>query len=269
MNRRKFILEKFIKGMEDSNYIATPIKRILYHKRSRYQDIMIAETPFGKTLFLDDILQLTEYDEEIYHRALIVPSFKKKYRNALILGGGDGGAAREIVRLKSTIIIKVIDIDSEVTSAIERYIPKIPNGVFERENVQLINMDAFKYIDDTEEKFDFIVGDLTDLREEDYVGNQVNRLYTEEFLESLKIRLNSRGRIVYHLELYPCSYKLINRFLDTAKKVFRYLRSYYIYIPSFGGLWTFIVLSDDPIRLNREFHSKSFDKKFRVIGGFM
>ena len=97
----------------------------------------------------------------------------------------------------------------------------------------------------------------------------MNRLYTEDFLETLRRKLNHSGRIVYHLELYPCSNYLIERFLNIAKKIFRYISTYYIYIPSFGGLWTFTSLSDKPIKLKREFYSSSFNKRLRIIRSFM
>ena len=267
MNEYKpdIIMEKFVKGLYGESYIATPILKTIYSKKSRYQEILIAETPFGKALFLDRVLQLTEYDEETFHRALVLPGLKKAYRKILILGGGDGGTARELRRALPKAEITIVDIDREVTEAVSKYLPFVPKGVFEDPKTKLINMDAFEYIERTKEKFDYIIGDLTDLREEGVEGSQVNRLYTIEALSRLRELLTDDGRVVYHLELYPAAYNLIKKFIENVKEAFNNHRLYATYIPSFGGFWCYIIMSNKPFRIKRKIGGLLYPDKILVI----
>jgi spermidine synthase len=136
-------------------YIAYPIKRILYRRRSRYQDIVVAELPVGKALILDGVTQFTTMDEELYHRAVVEPAIEEHYRRVLILGGGDGGVAREVRRLLPEAEIVVVDIDPLVTRVVERFMPEVPRGIFRDRRVRLINMDAYDYVMNVDEKFDY------------------------------------------------------------------------------------------------------------------
>jgi|Deesub1362A_J573_1020465.scaffolds.fasta_scaffold00012_191 spermidine synthase len=267
MNREKpeIILEKFIKGPFGESYVGTPVYKVLYRKKSKYQEILIGETPFGKGLFLDNILQLAEYDEKVFHKALVLPSIKKSFKKILILGGGDGGTAREIRRALPEAEITVVDIDIEVTKAVIKYIPSVPNGVFDDPRTKLINTDAFKYVEETSEKFDYIIGDLTDLREEGMEGSQVNRLYTTKFLNQLKNILSDDGRIVYHLEVYPVSHDIIGRFVENVKQVYRHYKMYITYIPSFGGFWSYMVMAKKPFRLKRKIEGLIYPREIMVI----
>lgn len=241
-----FIREKFVKGPYGHSYIYTPVSEEIYHCKSDYQDIWVVKTPFGKTLVLDGIIQLTEHDEKLYHEALVYPAFKPNYRKVLILGGGDGGAARELLKLSNNLSITIVDIDPMVTEVVKKYMPEVPAGAFEIKNVKLINMDAWKFIDDTKIKYDYILVDLTDCREEEY---QVNKFYKKEFMAKLKKALKRGGRTIYFLGLYPVDKDIIMKFLNEARAVFKYYKTYGRYIPSFGGIWTYIVLSNNRIRL--------------------
>ena len=264
MNEIKdYILEELVSGR---NYITTPINKILYKGKSEYQEILIAETPFGKTLFLDNILQFSEYDEEYYHKGVVIPAYLKKFRKILVLGGGDGGVARELLNLNNNLDITVVDIDPEVTRVVEKYVPNVINKVFEKKNVKLLNMDAFKFVEEDENKYHYIINDLTDLREYDKPGSQVNRFYENNFLKILKNKLYKDGRIVYHLEIYPHQVESIRKFVSEAMKIFRRAVTYCIYIPSFGGLWTFAVMTDsNNLRLKKRIYIRSIDSYINVI----
>lgn len=240
----KYVYERFIETNLGETYIATPIYDVIFEGSSKYQEILIGITPFGKTLFLDNILQLSEYDQEIYHKAVSLPAYDKSFRDVLILGGGDGGVAREIKSYNPESRIWIIDIDSMVTEVMNKYFPEVPRNIFQESNVKLLNVDAYEFVKTTQLKFDYVVNDLTDIREPDEKGSQVNIFYQADFLKILKNILKSNGRIVYHLELYPYSYEEIMKFLKAAREVFKFIKTYCVYISSFGGLWTFAVLSD-------------------------
>jgi len=268
MNRRvtKYIFEEHVKIGDSFNYIATPINKILYHRKSRYQDILVAETPFGRTLFLDNILQFTEYDYEIYHKALIIPSFKKEFNNILILGGGDLLAAQEIIDINPHAKISIVDIDPAVTRVVKKYFNHLFRYDFRRlKNIKLINQDAYEYVSSSNEVYHYIVNDLTDLREMDRPGSQVNRFYQKDFLEIVRGKLSDDGVAVYHLELYPVEENNILKFIDYAESVFEYIEPYLVYIPSFGGLWTFTVLSSNRIKIKENIELSRDNRIIKII----
>ena len=232
-------------------FVAYPIKEVIYEGSSDYQHIVVADSPLGKVLILDGVLQLSLADEEIYHRGLVLPALSKEYRDILILGGGDGGAAREVRRALPNSRITVVDIDPEVTRVVKHYLPEVPRGIFEDKNVKLINMDAYDYVKQTSEQYDYIIGDLTDIREEAEIGSEVNRLYREEFLRELNRILKPGGTIVYHVTGIVFGAKYLGEFWDTCRKVFKYTVGYAIHIPTFIDIWGYLAMSNSPINLDK------------------
>jgi spermidine synthase len=96
------------------------------------------------------------------------------------------------------------------------------------------------------------LGDLTDLRPEYFEGSEVNKLYTEEFLSLLGSRLNPSGKAVYHVGGLNMDTKLIGLFWRRVRKVFRHVRAYGVYIPSFLDIWVYIAMSNNEFGLSRE-----------------
>ena len=238
-----------VKVADEYVEIRYPLRRILYRGRSRFQEIIVAESGFGKMLILDGVLQLTTYDEWIYHKALTLPPFKDSFRKVLILGGGDGGAARTLISEYPHIIIDIVDIDPMVTEIVNRYMPEVSSGVFNKDNVNLISDDAYHYVETCDNTYDYILGDLTDLRYEFEKGSEVNRLYSLEFISKVKRILGRDGVVTYHIGGFNMDRGFI---MDTYRafiKSFKHVEVYSVYVPSFLDLWTFISASDSPIKL--------------------
>ncbi len=233
--------------------IRYPLYKILYRGRSKYQKIEVVESIFGKMLILDGVIQLTTYDEEIYHKGLVCPTYRKKYKKILILGGGDGGAANQLVNLNPEIQVDVVDIDPMVTEVMNRYIPEVIRNVFELDNVRLINQDAFKYVKEYDGKYDMILGDLTDIRYEDEEGSEVNALYSTDYLNDLKRVLNPEGVVTYHVGGLNMDRDHIITVYKTFREVFKHVRVYGIHIPSFLDTWCYITGSDKPIKISRRY----------------
>lgn len=230
-------------------YIVYPISRVLYRGRSRFQEIVVADSPVGKMLILDGVMQLTARDEATYHRALVLPAMPRRCGRVLILGGGDGGAAREVKRAAPQARVTVVDIDPEVTRVVEEYMPEVPAGVFSMEGVELVNADAYEYVMSTSERFDLILGDLTDIRAEWEAGSQVNRLYSEEFLRALRERLRPGGRVVYHVAGLMTGANYLGLFWRTCSRVFSHTVGYGVYIPTFMDIWCFVAMGEELIEL--------------------
>ena len=155
----------------------------LVNKNSEFQNIKIINNKWwGKILWLDNILNLSEKDEFIYHEMLVhIPMFTHNNpKNILIIGGGDGGSAREV--LKHNIDkITLIDIDKDVIDECKKYLPNINNGAFNNDKLNLIIGDGIEFVKKSQNNtFDVIIVDSTD---PSYPLDQSisNVLFTEDF----------------------------------------------------------------------------------------
>ena len=138
---------------------------LLHDERTRWGHIQILDTPFyGRMLVIDGIVQTTINDEFIYHEMLTLPAALRHGgpRTMLIIGGGDGGALRQAVRLRSLDRIVQVEIDEAVTRSCRTYLPEISGGAFDDHRVHLVFGDGAEYLSSSKEKFDIIVLDLTD-----------------------------------------------------------------------------------------------------------
>jgi len=127
------------------------------------QHIQIYETiGFGKMLILDGAIQLTEKDEAFYHEMLVhVPMLNHKNpKKVLVIGGGDGGAIREILKHNPDEVV-MVEIDKDVINACRKFI-RIDNGALDDPRVSIINEDGIKFIKEADEKFDVLIVDGTD-----------------------------------------------------------------------------------------------------------
>ena len=143
------------------------INRTLFEGKSEYQDIAIYENDtLGRVLAIDGAIQITECDEFVYQEMMThVPLFShEKPENVLIIGGGDGGILREVLRHKGIKRVVMAEIDQMVIDACVDYMPSVNNGgkVYKDRRVQLIVGDAFAYVKETDLKFDAVIIDSTD-----------------------------------------------------------------------------------------------------------
>ena len=132
------------------------IKKLLVNKRSQFQNIKIFETAsYGKVLALDGIVQVTEKDEAAYSEMLVHPliqSLKKKPNNVLIVGGGDGAIAEEVLKYNFIKTIDLVDIDKEVVKLSKKYLTKINNNSLNNQKVKIHYDDALNYIKNNKKK---------------------------------------------------------------------------------------------------------------------
>jgi len=136
-----------------------------YHEKNDIQDVILFKNPvLGKMLMLDGVTQVTLADEFIYHEMMThVPLFSHPCpENVLIIGGGDGGIAREVLRHKTVKRAVMIEIDAAVVEFSKKHLPEVSNGVFENPLLDLKIEDGALYVAQTQEKFDAIIVDSTD-----------------------------------------------------------------------------------------------------------
>lgn len=141
------------------------VTRVLFQEKTEHQDLIIFETPiFGRVMALDNIVQVTTKDEFVYHEMMThVPILAKgDVKDVLIIGGGDGGILREVLRHKSVEHATMVEIDRSVVDLCQEHLPEISAGAFDDPRTELIIADGVKFVAETDRRFDVIIVDSTD-----------------------------------------------------------------------------------------------------------
>ncbi|TET69444.1 MAG: polyamine aminopropyltransferase [Candidatus Aminicenantes bacterium] len=233
-----------------SSGIFFKLKRLLYRDKSDYQKIEVIENEyFGRVLLLDDLVQTSERDEFFYHEMLVHPAFVShpSPQSILVIGGGDGGALKEILRYPIEHAC-LVEIDQQVIDVSKEYFPWLLPSL-EDGRTELIIADGSEFIEKTDKKFDIVFIDSSD------PTGPSTSLHEKGFYENLKRCLNLEGIVVlqagspfYHLE----SIKKKDAFL---KKLFKNVCFYTSPVPTYpGGSWCFVFLSDEvqPLKIKRD-----------------
>lgn len=229
------------------------LNSILHTGHSQFQDIALLDTkPFGKALVIDGKLQSAETDEFIYHECLVHPPLlhHPNPKTIFIMGGGEGSTARELLRHKAVDKVVMCDIDEEVVQFCKSYL-LVNREAFCDPRLKLVINDARAELENKEDKYDVIVGDLADPIE----GGPCYKLYTKSFYEQVvKPKLNSDGIFVTqagpagifsHTEVFSCIY-------NTLRQVFKYVVPFSAHIPSYADTWGWVMASDKPFALSAD-----------------
>lgn len=172
--------------------LSTLVTNQLYHEKTPFGDLEILETPFyGRILTLDGIIQTSTYDEFIYHEMMVLaPSlYTDAPKSVLVIGGGDGGAIKQALRLGSVERITMVEIDTKVVELSKQYLPSISGGAFDDPRVELILQDGKAFLENTTDTYDIIVMDLTDPLED----SPAEDLFTTDFYKTVRSRLTPTG----------------------------------------------------------------------------
>lgn len=229
--------------MEGLDY-AVEVEEIFFAAKSPYQDILIGKTQsFGDALFLDSQIQSSYLDEKVYHETLVQPAMLarpnlKGPKYVLILGGGEGATLREVLKHDSVEKAVMVDIDEMVIKACREHIPYFSSGAFDDPRSKLVIDSASDYLTSTRETFDVIIYDLTD----PVPGGPAEGLFTEEFIVSLKDKLNKNG--VVALQMGCAGLHNIKGFiygLGILRNVFGSVFPYKIFMPAFASDWGFVL----------------------------
>jgi spermidine synthase len=225
--------------------MSVEVKEHILHRQTEFQAIDIYDTfAFGRVLLLDGHIQLAELDERAYHEALVhVPLLSvESPKSALVVGGGDGGVLRELVKHGSLERIEMVEIDAAVIEASREYLPFVSGGAFDDPRVRVHVEDAFAFLKraaanpglHTGGEYDLVVMDVTDVYEEEE-GELSERLFTEEFHVDCRSALSNRGFLVSQADnnvFCPYSMEEIQR---TLASLFPKTGWYQALVPSFGG----------------------------------
>ena len=224
--------------------------RVIFSKQTINQKLIITKNKEDVRLFIDGNVQFSTIDEYRYHEPLIhIPMNLVKHReNVLILGGGDGLAAREILKYSDVKKITVVDLDKEMTDlAVKNTVmAELNEGSFKSPKVEILNEYAFKFLENSKQYFDVIIIDLPDPN-----NSALARLYSKEFYKVVKQKLARDGVVVTQASspfFSPEAFWCINETMKSAG--FKYTKPYHSYVPSFGD-WGFVLGANKKIDENK------------------
>lgn len=224
----------------DSTGITMKVKETLFTDKSEFQELAILDTvEYGKVMLLDGLVMLTEKDEFVYHEMLTHPSlYAHPYpEKVLIIGGGDGGTLREVLKHKSVKKVVMAEIDGMVVEASKKYFPTV-SSEFDNPRAEVLITDGIRYVKETTEKFDVILIDSTDP-----IG-PAEGLFNFAFYQNCYNILTENGIITTQSEtpFIDKFSKVIPEIQEAFAKLFPITKLYLASIPTYpAGLWTFSV----------------------------
>ncbi len=215
------------------------VEKILYKGKSPYQEILVFESgDFGRVLVLDDIVQLTERDEFFYHEMLthIAMHTHPNPRKVAVIGGGDGGCIREVLRHRCVEKAYLIEIDRKVVEISRQYLPFV-SCAFEDPRLEIHFCDGAEFIKE-KKGLDVIIVDSTDA-----IG-MARSLYSEEFFGNVKDALGEEGIYVSHSESLGFHREIVIEVQQGLKEIFPIVDLYTFPIPTYpGNWWSFAIAS--------------------------
>jgi spermidine synthase len=169
--------------------------QVIFSKRSQYQQIVITQWKGNHWLYLNNHLQFSTFDEQMYHEPLVHPvmNLVVNPQKVLILGGGDGCALREVLKYEGVKEVVLVDLDPEMTHLGKNnpILVSANQSAFEDNRVRVVNQDAFKYLEETNDIFDVMIIDFPDPK-----SIEVNRLYSLEFFKTANFHLQANGALI-------------------------------------------------------------------------
>lgn len=219
------------------------VDQLVFEAKTEHQHLQIVDTPFmGRVMLLDGIVQTTERDEFIYHESMVhVPLFAHPNpKRVLIIGGGDGGILREVVRHKNIEHITQVEIDGSVIEMCKEYFPKHSNGAFDDPRVNIVIADGKDFVANCQEQFDVIIADSTDP-----IGpGEV--LFTQDFYAMEKRCLAEGGIMVAQNGVPFMQGEEITNTYQRLSKLYQDVSFYVAPVPTYiGGFMTLAWASDD------------------------
>jgi spermidine synthase len=223
---------------------------VIYTGQSRHQKIVMTRRGDDLRLYLDGNLQLSAVDEYRYHETLVhLPAvFAPVLNRVLVIGGGDGMAARELLKYPQIESVTLVDLDPAITqlAATHAQLTALNRNALSDPRVQVVNADAWNWLAGAGDLFDLIVVDLPDPESED-----VARLYSVAFYQRLLRRLSTGGVVITQATSPWFARRAFWSIGVTMETVFKQVLPATAYIPSFG-LWGFFIASEWPLVARRQ-----------------
>lgn len=216
-------------------------------KKTPYQDLTVFDSPtLGRTLLIGSgdycVVQFALKDEKHYHEAIVHPSLAAHPgpKKVLIIGGGDGGTLREV--LKHPIEKAVLaELDEDVIRFAKEYFPSVPDGAFEDPRTEIRIGDGRKFLEETQDKFDIVLLDLTDPE------GPSRMLFTKEFYTLVKSRMVEGGVLSVQTGSPVFEGMVHGRVQAALAQVFKHAMGYATFVQSFFIVESFVLATDSKV----------------------
>ncbi len=219
---------------------------VIDSRQTTYQKIVLTQRGQDLRLYLDGNLQFSSIDEYRYHEVLVhLPvAFSRTVERALIIGGGDGLAARELLKYNHIQLIDVVDLDSEVTrlASEQHLLTELNENALKDQRVTVHNSDAWSWLAEAGDLYDVIVIDLPDPESED-----VAKLYSVAFYQRVARRMSVGGVLITQATSPWFARRAFWSIGNTLAEVYENVRPATVYVPSFG-LWGFFIAAQHSLQ---------------------
>jgi spermidine synthase len=214
---------------------------IILSRDTPYQHIVLTRFKDDIRLFLSSHLQFSSRDEYRYHEALVHPGLSSvpAPRSVLVLGGGDGLAVREILKYPQVERVTLVDLDPEMTRLFSTHpmLTTINQESLRSPRLRVTNADAFPWVDENRDSFDFIAIDFPDP-----TNYSLGKLYTTAFYTAAARHLSAQGLMVVQSTSPMFARDSFWCVVETLKQAGLRTYPYHVYVPSFGE-WGFVLAS--------------------------
>jgi len=224
---RTWFFEDFIPGEPKTSVWGFRVEKEIYSGESRFQKIEVLKTKeFGNILVLDGVVQLSTRDEFVYHEMLVHPAMLCHPRPdvVLIIGGGDGGTLREVVKYPVKEIF-LCDIDKKVIAVSKKYLPSLSKGAFEDKRLKIFNEDGLKFVKKYKNFFDVIIEDLTDPK-----GLSLP-LWRLNFIRAISLALKENGLAAFQSGYFKD--RFAKKFRENINNVFPFFKIHKAFVGCF------------------------------------
>lgn len=216
------------------------VEEVICQRQTKHQELLIFKNPyFGKVLALNGVVQLTEWDEYFYHEMLaqVALHAHPSPTDVLIIGGGDGGTLREVLKHKVVKRALVVELDREVIEASKEFLPTLSTG-FADPRTQVLEGEGADFLAQTKKRFDLIIVDSTDP-----VG-PAESLFTSRCFTHAFSALKAEGMFVAQTESLHFHRVFVRQVQHRLAQVFNLVDLYIVPLATYAGnWWTFSIAS--------------------------